>query len=545
MLPLLPVIQALATTAPTTPTINWFPCPQNASSPTITCGTLQVPLDYTSPTSPNNTLTLQLVKINATTQPSQGSIIFDFGGPGNINVDNFAGDNGKALLLGLGITIPFSCYESDLARAAAAAATPQALNASDTAVGAVWAASGALAELCYENAGEVGRLIGTVAVARDIMQIVDALGEDGLLRYYGFSYGTTLGATVAAMFPDRMDKLLFDGVVNPTEYWAGPTYQAILDTDATLSAFFAGCIESPSLCPLAQISDSAIELEHRLASLLQTLKYSPLVLGPNNPDNIVTYAAVKAAIVGAMYFPSTWSSLSYQLFALLTANATAYATAPAPPDPFPPSLFPNLSGPEVQDGIACADRALRSENLTDLLPVLARFEDESWIRGDGDIAIATLHCARWKLTSAERFTGDFEDIRTKNPVLIVGNTIDPATPLAGAKNLSEGFKGSVLLQNDGVGHTTIASPSLCVAKYVRAYFVNGTLPPVGTVCESVTSTQAFAFDGSYLGALESLGNVTKRSVGSYEEEKGDVALFNAVRAVGETFMESKTGLRGR
>jgi hypothetical protein len=38
-------------------------------------------------------------QINATTQPSKGSIIFDFGGPGNINVDNFAGSNGQALLL--------------------------------------------------------------------------------------------------------------------------------------------------------------------------------------------------------------------------------------------------------------------------------------------------------------------------------------------------------------------------------------------------------------------------------------------------------------
>jgi hypothetical protein len=40
-----------------------------------------------------------LRQINATTQPSKGSIIFDFGGPGNINVDNFIGSNGQALLL--------------------------------------------------------------------------------------------------------------------------------------------------------------------------------------------------------------------------------------------------------------------------------------------------------------------------------------------------------------------------------------------------------------------------------------------------------------
>jgi len=34
----------------------------------------------------------------------------------------------------------------------------------------------------------------------------------------GFSYGTTLGATVAAMFPDRIDKMILDGVQNPHEY---------------------------------------------------------------------------------------------------------------------------------------------------------------------------------------------------------------------------------------------------------------------------------------------------------------------------------------
>jgi pimeloyl-ACP methyl ester carboxylesterase len=81
--------------------------------------------------------------------------------------------------------------------------------------------------------------MSTAFIARDMMQIVDALGEDGLLRYYGqfklhlryyiglneiqlgFSYGTVLGATVAAMFPDRMDKIVLDGVVNIHEWLYG------------------------------------------------------------------------------------------------------------------------------------------------------------------------------------------------------------------------------------------------------------------------------------------------------------------------------------
>lgn len=67
--------------------------------------------------------------------------------------------------------------------------------------------------------------------------MVDALEEDGLVRYWGkaswffdtylfandlflgVSYGVTLGATLAAMFPDRIDKMVLDGVPNPYDYY--------------------------------------------------------------------------------------------------------------------------------------------------------------------------------------------------------------------------------------------------------------------------------------------------------------------------------------
>lgn len=35
----------------------------------------------------------------------------------------------------------------------------------------------------------------------------------------GFSYGSVLGETVAAMFPNRMDKVILDGVVNGHNYY--------------------------------------------------------------------------------------------------------------------------------------------------------------------------------------------------------------------------------------------------------------------------------------------------------------------------------------
>lgn len=37
----------------------------------------------------------------------------------------------------------------------------------------------------------------------------------------GLSAGALLGATVAATFPDRMDKLVLDGVSNAHQYYNG------------------------------------------------------------------------------------------------------------------------------------------------------------------------------------------------------------------------------------------------------------------------------------------------------------------------------------
>lgn len=48
----------------------------------VSCGTLNVPLDYTDQHS-NATLALELRRIPAAHGPSRGSILFNFGGPGD------------------------------------------------------------------------------------------------------------------------------------------------------------------------------------------------------------------------------------------------------------------------------------------------------------------------------------------------------------------------------------------------------------------------------------------------------------------------------
>ena len=193
-----------------------------------------MPKDYTNSNS-DETITLRLVKVPATRQPSRGSVIINTGGPGLAQRNDITDDSGRAYQIltgdiydlitfdprGTGETLPFTCYNTTAERNAALVSIPKSLKSSDTALGEIWAQRQIFAERCKLQASDYGDLIGTAFTARDIMQIVDALGEDGMLRYLGFSYGTALGATLAAMFPDRMDRVVLDGVLNMHEYYAG------------------------------------------------------------------------------------------------------------------------------------------------------------------------------------------------------------------------------------------------------------------------------------------------------------------------------------
>ncbi|KAG9075531.1 hypothetical protein FS749_012786, partial [Ceratobasidium sp. UAMH 11750] len=59
---------------------------------------------------------------------------------------------------------------------------------------------------------------GTALVVQDMERIVEALGEDGI-NYWGYSYGTILGATFAAMRPDLVKRMVLDGVSNAESYF--------------------------------------------------------------------------------------------------------------------------------------------------------------------------------------------------------------------------------------------------------------------------------------------------------------------------------------
>lgn len=85
---------------------------------------------------------------------------------------------------GVNNTLPFSCDIPGVTCKITNPASPLA-NASDVAIGQRFAASDIRSLRCINRTRDIGRLLGTAFVVRDMVQIIDALNEDRLLRYYG------------------------------------------------------------------------------------------------------------------------------------------------------------------------------------------------------------------------------------------------------------------------------------------------------------------------------------------------------------------------
>jgi pimeloyl-ACP methyl ester carboxylesterase len=90
-------------------------------------------------------------------------------------------------------------------------------------------------------------------------------------------------------------------------------------------------------------------------------------------------------------------------------------------------------------------------------------------------------CASWPAEAAERYVGPWDE-PTANPVLVIGNTFDPATPYEGAVAMSKDLARARLLTVKAYGHTVLLNPSACAKAYENRYLVDGTLPPAGSVC---------------------------------------------------------------
>lgn len=129
-------------------------------------------------------------------------------------------------------------------------------------------------------------------------------GEEPLL-YWGRSYGTVLGTTFAALFPDRVSRAVLDGVVNMDTYYQGKGPNVIVDADAIFDRFGHYCdAVGVDGCPFYTgggpdaIKNAYWALEDQILN-----KSIPVIASTSRGPEVVTWTDLKAILRIAVYQP--------------------------------------------------------------------------------------------------------------------------------------------------------------------------------------------------------------------------------------------------
>lgn len=290
---------------------------------------------------------------------------------------------------------------------------------------------------------DAGPHMSTATTARDMLSIVDAFAEteDGqraakpshLLNYYGVSYGTFLGQTFASMFPERVGSMVLDGVVDPETYLTNWTRNFVNHLDGGIAGFFIYCHEvGPSECSYYTGSSAKDIYERFVRSFTQLDAETAIEQNWQNATEIESALLnLKVLLLATAYMPLVqYGLLADSLLHLEVAirsqvlskwnEETIAVYGVSTPDGFADAQFAL--------GVLCSDQGniWYNKTLEDFRPLVAELDSQGIV---GDIWIKTvMACSGWSIEAAERFTGPFTG-DTATPILFVGNTYDPVTPV--------------------------------------------------------------------------------------------------------------------
>ncbi|GGQ57475.1 alpha/beta hydrolase [Streptomyces asoensis] len=445
------------------------------------CATMQAPLDWDDPE--GDTIGIALIRARASGDESRriGSLIFNFGGPGGSGVSTLPafGDEYAALRTrydlvsfdprGVGRSAGVRCEnDRQLDAYFQQDGTPD-----DTAERtALLAHTKDFNTACEKNSARMLPHVRTTDAARDMDLMRQVLGDDRLY-YFGISYGTELGGVYAHLFPRHVGRAVFDAVVDPTQDAEQSSLGQARGFQLALDNFAAHCTSGTQDCP---VGDTAQDVENRIADLLRTLDKKPL---PGIFPRLLTQSAATNGIAQALYSQDFWEYLTEGLEQAYSGDGKVLM------------LLSDLMNGRSENGeysnitaanvsINCADDKPRY-STAQVQEKLPRFRAASPVFGDF-LAWSLVGCTDWPVPGA----ADHPDVGAPGsaPILVVGNTGDPATPYQGARKMVDalGRGVGVELTYKGQGHGAYGSKNTCVQSAVNGYLLDGKVPAAGTVC---------------------------------------------------------------
>ncbi|RMI44255.1 alpha/beta hydrolase [Actinomadura harenae] len=473
------VLAVLSVPAAAREAVVWRPCPKNdpvekSRLRGLECGTVRVPLDHARPR--GEKITLALTRARHTAARSQGIVLLNRGGPGAHGRDMptlFAAGmpHGVAAAYdwigfdprGVGGSKPaMICDEAYQDPGRPRADTTPANAAEESA----WRARAArFSADCARRYPRLLAHMGTADWAADLDDIRAALGQRKI-NYMGYSYGTYLGTVYAAMYPNRVRRMVLDSVVRPSGVWYDDNIDQDVAFEKRIRAYFAWIAKYDSVYHLGT-DEKQVAAAYRQART--DLKAHPVNgrIGASELDDL---------FLGDGYSTIGWPTHAKVLSAFRSGDPAPLGAAWEKPG------FLDQNDYAVYNAVQCRDAAWPRDwkkwHDDSVRLYRAGYTFETWSN-----TWYNAPCATWRTAGGPR--PKVHGPANLTPVLLVQGTEDAATPFNGAQETHRLLPNSRLLVQVGGGiHGVTLNGDTCVDGTVARYFASGALPRKNATCKA-------------------------------------------------------------
>jgi pimeloyl-ACP methyl ester carboxylesterase len=428
----------------------------------LQCARLSVPLDHADPTGPRISLALTR-RPHRPGLPYRGVMLINPGGPGVSGRDlaSTGDDNFPRRVGGSYDWIGFDPRgvgdsEPSLRCTAVPARAPRPTYVAENAelVNYWRARSRQFSSACADSAQrELLAHMSSLDTVADIESIREALGARRI-NWYGFSYGSYLGQLYATAHPDRVSRMILDGVVNPRHTWYGNERRQEAAFDRNAERFWTYLAHHRRLFHLGTDRQ---KIRQRYYRELRRLA--------RKPRGKFGAADLADAMSTLAYNSGYWADLGDALSKLLRHGD--------------PALLAQYVGIGTEDPTYAAYLATECTDapwpgtrrvLADARRLHHTRPFAAW-RNTWLIA----PCLTWPAPAAQH-RPRIADSPALPPILLVNDTYDAPTPFSGALKARKIFRRSVLVEGRGGYNHANSLSSTCEMRIVTRYLISRTLP---------------------------------------------------------------------
>ncbi|NEB73696.1 alpha/beta hydrolase [Streptomyces sp. SID14478] len=463
-----------APSTPRTTAVTWKKC-ATADYPTLQCASLKVPLDHHRPH--GRQITLALSRVPHTAKKSQGPLLVNPGGPGGSGL-TLAGFVATSLPKDVAAQYDVIGFDPrgvgkskpalDCKPGYFNPVRPPSVPTTKAIEQANLKRAASFARACGDKYGDILPFIDTVSTVKDMDAIRAALGAKKL-NYFGYSYGTYLGAVYAKYFPERVRRLVLDSIVDPTGVWYRDNLGQDYAFHARHQAFMAWVAKYDATYKLGK--DPA-KIEAKWYAMRDALAKKPA-------EGKVGAGELEDTFLPGGYFNGYWPYLA-EAFAAYVNDKDADPLVEAYGN-FAAIDASGDNGYSVYTSVQCRDawwprdyRRWRADNTK----VHEKAPFSTW-----NNAWYNAPCLSWPTPPLGP-----TDVTNSAlpPVLLFQATDDAATPYEGGATVHRLLRGSSLVVEQGGGnHGITLSGNACLDKHLATYLASGKVPRSGGEVDAV------------------------------------------------------------